>query len=213
MLTLYDYLPSQNGYKVRLLLTQLERPYRTEIVSIFDGAGQKPEYLAINPWGAVPAIRLDDGRVLAESNAILFYLADGTPYLPGDAYLRAKALQWMSFEADYVQMSMGSLRYWTLTGKTARRPRELVESKRHAAMRALNALERQFSRTEFILGDRYSVADISLFAYSHVARDADLPLDDFPAILRWIARVRAQPRFLGEVHPYSIDPHSTRELP
>jgi len=213
MLTLYDYLPSQNGYKIRLLLAQLERPYRTEIVSIFEGAGQKPEYLAINPWGAVPAIRLDDGRVLAEPNAILFYLADGTPYLPGDGYQRAKTLQWMSFEADYVQATMGSLRYWTLTGKIARRPRELVESKRHAAMKALNALERQFSRTDFVLGDRYSVADISLFAYSHVARDADLPLDDFPAILRWIARVRAQPRFLGEVHPYSIDSHSTRELP
>jgi glutathione S-transferase len=213
MLTLYDYLPSQNGYKIRLLLAHLERPYRTEIVSIFEGAGQKPEYLAINPWGAVPAIRLDDGRVLAESNAILFYLADGTPYLPGDAYLRARTLQWMSFEADYVQASMGSLRYWTLTGKIARRPRELVDSKRHAALKALGVLERQFSRSEFILGAEYSVADIALFAYSHVARDADLPLDDFPAILRWIARVRAQPRFLDEVHPYSIDPHSTRELP
>ena len=82
MLTLYDYLPSQNGYKIRLLLNQLDRPYRTEIVSIFEGDGQRPEYLAINPTGAVPAIRLEDGRVLAESNAILFHLAEGTRYLP-----------------------------------------------------------------------------------------------------------------------------------
>jgi glutathione S-transferase len=213
MLTLYDYLPSQNGYKIRLLLAQLERPYRTELVSIFEGAGQRPEYLAVNPWGAVPAIRLDDGGVLAESNAILCYLADGTPYLPDDPFARAKALQWMSFEADYVQSSMGSLRYWTLTGKLPLRPRELVDSKRSASMKALAIMDREFARRRFILGERYSVADISLFAYSHVARDAELPLDDFPNVLGWIERVRAQPRFLATVHPYSIDPYSGRELP
>ena len=82
MLTLYDYLPSQNGYKIRLLLAQLERPYRTELISIFTGEGQRPEHLAVNPWGAVPAIRFADGRVLSESNAILFYLAQGTRFLP-----------------------------------------------------------------------------------------------------------------------------------
>ncbi len=109
MLTLYDYLPSQNGYKIRLLLNQLERPFRTEIVSIFEGQGQRPEYLAINPTGAVPAIRLEDGRVLAESNAILFHLAEGSRYLPADAFQRAKVLQWMSFEADYIQATAGSL--------------------------------------------------------------------------------------------------------
>ena len=86
MLTLYDYLPSQNGYKIRLLLNQLERPFRTEIVSIFEGQGQRPEYLAINPTGAVPAIKLEDGRVLAESNAILFHLAEGSRFLPADSF-------------------------------------------------------------------------------------------------------------------------------
>lgn len=213
MFTLYDYLPSQNGYKIRLLLAQLEQPYRTEYVSIFDGEGQRPQYLEINPWGAVPAIRLDDGRVLAESNAILFFLGRGSAYLPDDPFQQAKALQWMSFEADYVQATMGSLRYWTLTGKLDRRPAELVESKRHAALKALGALDRELARSQFILGERYSIADISLFAYSHVARDADLPLDDFSNVLRWIDAVRAQPRFLATVHPYSIDPHSGRELP
>jgi glutathione S-transferase len=213
MLTLYDYLPSQNGYKIRLLLAQLELPYATEIISIFEGDGQRPEYLAINPWGAVPAIRLRDGRVLAESNAILYYLAQGSGFLPDDPFLRAKVLQWFSFEADYVQSSMGSLRYWTLTGKLNRRSPELVESKRQAALRALGVLEREFAQADFIVGQRYSIADISLFAYSHVARDAELPLDDFPNVLRWIERVRAQPRFLSVVHPYSIDPNSVRELP
>ena len=93
MLTLYDYLPSQNAYKVRLLLSHLGRPYRTEIVSIFEGRGQDPEYLRINPTGAVPAIRTEDGKVLAESLAILTFLAEGSRYLPQDPYQRARALQ------------------------------------------------------------------------------------------------------------------------
>ena len=213
MLTFYDYLPSQNGYKIRLLLAQLGREYRTEIVSIFEGEGQRPEYLAINPWGAVPAVRFEDGRVLSESNAILFHLARGSRFLPADDFGQAKALQWMSFEADYVQATMGSLRYWTLTGKLARRPRELVESKRVAALKALAVLDRELAKSTFILGEHYSVADISLFAYSHVARDAGLPLDDFRQILQWIDAVRAQPAFVSVVHPYSIDPYSVGELP
>ncbi len=213
MLTLYDYLPSQNGYKIRLLLNHLDRAYRTELVSIFEGHGQRPEYLVVNPTGAVPAIRLEDGRVLSESNAILYFLAEATPYLPADAFGRAKVLQWMSFEADYVQPTLGSLRYWTLTGKLPRRPRELIDGKRAAGLKALHVLDRHLEEREFILGARYSVADMSLFAYTHVARDADAPLDEFPGVIAWIERVRAQPRFLAQIHPYSIDPYSTRELP
>jgi len=213
MLTLYDYLPSQNGYKIRLLLNHLGREYRTQLVSIFEGEGQRPEYRAINPTGAVPAIRLDDGRVLAESNAILFYLAEGTEYLPDDPFDRAKVLQWTSFEADYIQSTAGSLRYWTLTGKVPRRPVEMVEAKRAGALKALAALDRELAERPFILGERYTIADISLFAYTHVARDADLPLDDFRNVIAWIDRVRSQPGFLDRVYPYSIDPHSVRELP
>ena len=107
MITLYDYLPSQNAYKVRLLLSHLDIPYRTVPVGIFAGEGQTAEYRAINPTGAVPAIRLDDGRVLAESLAILCYLAEGSRYLPADAVARAKVLQWLSFENDYLQNSIG----------------------------------------------------------------------------------------------------------
>lgn len=213
MLTLYDYLPSQNGYKIRLLLNHLRCEYRSQIVSIFEGEGQRPEYLEINPTGAVPAIRLDDGRVLAESNAILFYLAEGSAYLPDDPYDRAKILQWMSFEADYIQTTAGSLRYWTLTGKIPRRPREIVEGKRLGALKALAALDRELGQRAFILGERYTVADMSLFAYTHVARDADLPLDNFRNVIAWIDRIQRQPGFLDRVYPYSIDPHSARELP
>ena len=157
--------------------------------------------------------RLDDGRVLSESNAILFYLAEGTEYLPADPFDRAKVLQWMSFEADYIQPTAGSLRYWTLTGKLPRRPRAMVEGKREGALKALAALDRELAGRDFILGERYTIADISLFAYTHLARDADLPLDDFSNVIAWIGRIKRQPGFLDRVYPYSIDPHSTLELP
>ena len=213
MLTLYDYLPSQNGYKIRLLLNQLDRPYRTETVSIFEGEGQRPEYLAINPTGAVPAIRLEDGRVLAESNAILFHLAEGSRFLPADSFQRAKVLQWMSFEADYIHSTAGSLRYWTLTDKLGRRPAAMIEAKRQGALKALAALDRELAQRPFIVGDDYTIADISLFGYTHLARDADLPLGNYRNVIAWIDRVRSQPRFLDRVYPYSIDPHSSNELP
>jgi len=212
MLTLFDYLPSQNAYKVRLLLSHLGLPCRTELVSIFEGEGQRPEYLAINPTGAVPALRLEDGRVLAESNAILSYLASGTPYLPSEPFAAAKVQQWMSFEQDYV-LNIASLRHWTMTGKLARRPQALVEMRRAGALRALQILERELASRPFIAGDGYTIADIALFAYTHRADEAGLPLREFPQVCAWIARVQAQPGFLAEYHPYALDPHSSRELP
>ena len=213
MITLYDYLPSQNAWKVRQLLRHLSIPYRTEIISIFEGAGHDPSYLAINPWGAVPAIRLDDGRVLSESNAILWYLSGGTQYRPDDAFAQAKLFQWLSFEADYVQTSVGSLRFWTLTGKLAARPKSLVDGKRGVARRALGILDEQLSTRPFIVGSQYSVADISLFAYAHLAKDAGIATDQFRSFEAWVARVKSQERHLAEMYPYSIDPHSSEELP
>jgi glutathione S-transferase len=212
MLTLYDYLPSQNAYKVRLLLNHLGRPYRTEIVSIFEGEGQRPGFLAVNPAGAVPAIRLEDGRVLAESNAILAYLAHGTRYLPDDAFENAKVHQWMSFEQDYV-LAIATLRHWTLTGKLARRPDALVERMRAGSLKALRILERELATRPFVAGDSYTIADMSVFAYTHRADEAGLPLSDHPYVMAWIERVKSQPGFLATCHPYSIDPFSSGELP
>lgn len=211
MLTLYDYRPSQNAWKVRLLLSHLGRPCQTVEVGIFEGAGQTPEYRAINPTGAVPALRLDDGRVLAESLAILCYLAEGTPYLPADAYERARVLQWLSFENDYLQNSIGSLRFWTLTGK--RRPPDLVEAKRHTALRCLRILDEALAHADFLVGNRYTIADMACFAYTHLAEDAGLPLREYANVTAWLERVRRQPGFLDRVFPYSVDPHSAGELP
>lgn len=212
MLTLYDYLPSQNAWKVRQLLAHLQRPYRTQLVSIFEGEGQTGAFRAISPTGTVPAIALEDGRVLAESNAILMYLAHGTPYLPDDPFDRAKVWQWLCFEQERVESQIGALRHWTLTGKLARRPAALVELKRAAGHNALRILERELATRDFIAGDRYGIADIALFAYTSRAEEAGFDLQPLPHLRAWIARVQAQPGFGAAMHPYSIDPYSSGEL-
>jgi len=213
MLTLYDYLPSQNAWKVRLLLGHLAIPYRTVPVSIFEGEGQAPWFLALNPTGKVPALQLEDGRTLAESNAILAYLADGSQYLPGDRFTRAKVHQWLSFEQENIESVIGALRHWTMTGKLARRSPDLVAAKRTGAQRSLQRLDDALSRTAFLVGDTYTIADMAVFAYASRAEDADVPLAPFPAVRAWVIRVEAQPGFLHDMHPYSIDPHSVNDLP
>jgi glutathione S-transferase len=212
MLTLYDYLPSQNAWKVRQLLQHLQRPYRSESVSIFEGEGRTESYRRISPTGTVPAIRLDDGRVLAESNAILFYLAQGTQYLPEGAFARAKVVQWLSFEQERIESQIGALRHWTLTGKLPRRSVEMIEGKRSGSMKSLGMLDAELATRPFIAGHDYTIADIAIFAYASRAEEAGLSLQDYPNVLAWIARVEAQPGFLAEMHPYSIDPHSAKEL-
>jgi glutathione S-transferase len=212
MLTLYDYLPSQNAFKVRLLLSHLQMPYRTELVSIFEGEGQSEAYRVVNPMGAVPGLRLQDGRCLAESNAILTYLAEGSPYLPDDRFERAKVSQWLSFEQDYIQNTIGSVRYWTLTGKLEHRPAEIVKARRGIASKALQVLDHEVSARPFICGEQYTIADMSLYAYASRAHEAGLFLDASVSFRRWLSRIEAQPGFVGEVYPYSIDPNSSREL-
>lgn len=214
MLTLYDYLPSQNAWKIRQLLQHLQRPYRTEYVSIFEGEGQTERYRRISPTGTVPAIVFDDGRALSESNPILFHLAEGSPYLPDDAYGRAKVLQWLSFEQERIESQVGALRHWTLTGKLARRAPALVEAKRAAGRKALEILDAELARRPFIAGDAYTVADIAMFAYASRADEADgLSLAPHAHLRGWIGRVAAQPGHLAEMHAYAIDPHSERDLP
>lgn len=213
MLKLYDYLPSQNAWKVRLLLNHLGLAYQTIPVSIFEGEGRTPAFLHMNPSGKVPVLELEHGRTLAESNAILAYLADGTEYLPQDPYLRAKVHQWLSFEQEQVEMTIGSLRYWTMTVKLSQRDASMVAGKRKAALRTLALLDGELATRPFIAGDAYTIADMSIFAYASRATEAGLSLGAYPHSNAWVERVRSQPRFLAQMHPYSIDPHSIRELP
>ncbi|MEO6964486.1 MAG: glutathione S-transferase family protein [Acidobacteriaceae bacterium] len=213
MITLYDYLPSQNGYKVRLLLSHLQRPYDTRIISIFEGEGQKEDFLSRSPTGAVPVLELEDGRVLPESNAILLYLAEGTRFLPSDAWGRAQVARWMFFEEDFIQNGIASLRHWVMTGKVARRSEEFVAAKRRSSLKTLAILEKWLTGREFLTPFGYTIADISVFAYVSRANEAGIPLESYPAVASWVARIRDQDNFLDTIHPYAIDPHSVDDLP
>ncbi|MDX8540653.1 MULTISPECIES: glutathione S-transferase family protein [Mesorhizobium] len=207
MLTLYDYLPSQNGWKVRVLLGLLGIAYETRVVSIFEGESHTEAFLKLNPAGAVPVLAVENGQAIAESNAILVCVAEGTSYLPADRLLRAKVMQWLFFEQYYVEPVIGSLRYWILTGRLERN-QAMVSGKREAGARTLAALERSLVDGAFLVGDTLTIADIAVYAYSHRAEDCGFKLADYPFVTAWIGRVRDAIGPDYPVHPYSIDPHS-----
>ncbi|NUS22267.1 MAG: glutathione S-transferase family protein [Mesorhizobium sp.] len=207
MLTLYDYLPSQNAWKIRVLLGLLGIAYETRMVSIFEGESRTEAFLKLNPAGAVPVLAVENGEAIAESNAILILVAEGTPFLPADRLARAKVMQWLFFEQYYVEPVIGSLRFWTLTGRLERN-QALVAGKREAGVRALGALERSLADTPFLVGDRLTIADIAVYAYGHRAEDCGFELADYPAISAWVERVGEAIGPGYPVYPYSIDPHS-----
>ena len=188
---LYDSPVSGNCYKVRLLLTKLGIEYERRQVDVFDRSA-RPELLGgLNPALRVPTLVFDDGRSLAESGAILYHFSDGTEYLPEDAFERAKVLQWLFFEQYDLEPNIAVLRFWTEAG--IHRPEAEVESKRKAGQAALAALERALSDSEFLVGGRYSIADIALFGYTHVAPEGGFELGPYPAVREWLTRVAAHP--------------------
>ena len=211
-LRLYDYRASCNCLKVRILLGQLGLEYERVNVDIFDGDTLTDDFRAINPARSTPVLETADGRHIQESNAILWYLAEGTEYLPGDAYERAQVLRWLMFEQRYVQTSISRLRYWTLTGKLDRFAHD-VASARALGNRALDVLDGEFAKRPFIAGDAYTIADMSIFAYSHVAGDANFDLSARKSLCAWFDRIKRQPGFAAEVVPYSADPYSSQMLP
>jgi glutathione S-transferase len=193
MFTVYGMADSGNCYKVKLALEQLKRPYRWVEVDTTRGGTRTREFLARNPNGKVPTLQLEDGSHLPESNAILWYLAEGSPLLPDDRLGRARALQWMFFEQyshePYIAVARFILRY--LPPDHARRaelPR-LAERGRHA----LAVMEQHLAKEPYFAAGRYTVADIALYAYTHCARDGGFDLQPFPQVRAWLERVRAQP--------------------
>ena len=191
---LYDFLESGNGYKVRLALHQLGIPFERVEMDIVAGATRTPGFLAKNPNGRIPTLELPDGTFLAESNAILFYLADGTPLLPTDRLQRAQALQWMFFEQYSHEPNIATSRYWLHHVElTPERRAALVEKKR-AGDAALGVMETHLASRTFFVGERYTIADIALYAYTHVADEGGFDLGPFPAVRAWLARVASQPR-------------------
>lgn len=204
MLKLHDYLPSQNGFKIRLLLQHLGQPYQHVPVAIFQGESRTPEFLEKNPIGAIPVLEPQPGVCIAESNAILCYLAQDTAYLPSERLAHARVMQWLFFEQYYVEPTIGTLRFWTLVGKL-KANEAVAAGKRSSGERALDALERHLSKHPFLANDSYSIADIAVFAYSHLAADADFDLESRPAFVRWIERVKSEAGTLPQIYPYTPD--------
>jgi glutathione S-transferase len=188
---LYDNPISGNCYKVRLLLTQLGLPFDREELSVFDRSNRPDVLGGLNPALRVPTLVLDDGRTLGESNAILWYFADGTELVPDDPYERAQVLQWQFFEQYDHEPNIAVARFWQLADF---HPSDAdAEAKRTGGERALAALDRHLAEHDYLVGDRYSIADISLYAYTHVAPEGGFSLEPYPAVREWLARVAAHP--------------------
>jgi glutathione S-transferase len=194
MIRLYNFQGSGNSYKLRLLLTQLQVPFERIDIDLLGRETAEPRFRARNPLGQTPFVELDDGRVLAESTAILCYLAEGTPLLPEDRWTRAQILQWMNFEQYRIEPNIGTPRFWISMLKLGDERREQIAEKLKSGKPALAILEAQLARTPFVVGSRYTIADIALFAYAHVAEEAGYDLVPYPALRQWFARVRAEPR-------------------
>jgi glutathione S-transferase len=189
---LFNSQVSGNCYKVRLLLAHLGLTYDRYEVDVIDRSNRAELLGALNPALRVPTLVLDDDRVLAESNAILWYLAQGTPYLPDDAFECAQALQWMFFEQYSHEPNIAVARFWVFVAGGAPSQAEL-DARRAGGYAALDAMERHLAGREFLVGGRYSVADISLYAYTHVAGEGGFDLGPYPAIRAWIERVAGRP--------------------
>jgi glutathione S-transferase len=193
---LFDYLDSGNGYKVRLLLAQLGLKYEWTHVDIDAGATRTPEFLKRNPNGRIPTLELDDGTNLAESNAILWYLAEGSAYLPADRLGRAQTLQWMFFEQYSHEPYVATPRY-IVKHLPKESPRRAELPDRLARGRAaLAVMETHLAARRFFVAERYSIADIALYAYTHVAHEGGHDLAPYAKVSAWLARVAEQPRYV-----------------
>jgi len=197
---LYDYAASGNCFKVRLLLGLLGRDYERVPVDIFAGDTLTDEYAAINPARSTPVLQIGDSTYLSESNAILVYLAGGTPLLPDDPLRRAEVVRWLILEQTEVMPSLGGLRFRLVTGRLAAEDRDAMR-RRKLGEATLTALDLHLRTRDFLV-DAYSIADIAVYAYTHVAPEAGYELAAYPAVERWLARVEAQPRFVNDLVTY-----------
>jgi glutathione S-transferase len=188
---LYDNPMSGNCYKVRLLLALLGIGYERRELSVFDRSDRADVLGGLNPALRVPTLVLDDGRALGESGAILLYLADGTEYVPADGFERAQMLQWMFFEQYNLEPNIAVVRFWAEAG--IERPAVELDAKRAAGVDVLVAMDRHLDGREFLVADTYSLADIALYAYTHVAPEGGFSLEPYPAIRAWLQRVAARP--------------------
>ena len=201
---LHDYPGSCNCYKVRLLLAQLGLQYERVPVDIFAGETLTAAFAAVNPARTTPVLGTGDGRCLPESAAILTYLAAGTPLMPEDAFERAEVIRWLVYEQTDVIPAIAGLRFRLLTGRLAPGDPDAV-ARRRLAGDVLRLLDDHLTDRTFLVGDRYSIADIAVYGYTHRAHEAGIDLTPYTAVVAWLGRVEAQPGYIEDVAPYGAN--------
>jgi glutathione S-transferase len=198
---LHDYSASGNCYKVRLLLAQLGRPYDRVPVDIFGGDTLTDEYARLNPQRQTPVLEIDGAEPLTESGAILIHLAEHTEYLPEDPNERAQALRWLFFEQTEVIQGIAGLRFRLVTGRIRPDGRE-AQWRRSVGDAALTVLNTRLGKRNYLAGETYSIADIALFAYVHVANEAGFELSEYAQLEEWTKRVEGTPGYMNDLEPY-----------
>lgn len=196
MLKLYDSRLSGNAYKVRLLLSSLAIPFERITLNLANGEARTPEMLARNPLGRIPVLEFEDGRTLFESNAILFHLADNTKYLPHEPWSRAKVLQWLMFEQYDLVRPLARPRFLISVLRQKEKFAAHIAELQEMGRKALGHLDQQLSRSAFLVGDEYTIADMATYAYTHLAEEGEYELARYPAIRNWLARVERQPGYV-----------------
>ena len=198
MYTLYEYRPSGNSYKVHLLFHELGLEHKNIHLDILAGESRTPEFLAKNPTGQIPVLEMECGRTLSQSVAILWYLADGTDLLPADPWDRAKVMQWMVFEQHKIEVNVAEARFLLHSlGKTPDELGEKLTEKQEKGYQALGILEEGLCCGDWLVGGQFSIADIALYGYTHVAGDGGFDLAKYPRISAWIQRIEARPNFIA----------------
>jgi glutathione S-transferase len=190
---LYDSPVSGNCYKVRLLLAHLGLAYEREPLDVVDRSNRPDVLGGLNPSLRVPTLVLDDGRSLGESGAILWYFGEGTPFVPTDRYERAQVLQWMFFEQYDHEPAIAVVRFWVAFSERPEAFADRLEERRAAGYRALDAMERHIDGRDYLVGQTPTLADIALFAYTHVAPEGGFDLVAYPAVRAWLERLAAMP--------------------
>lgn len=197
MYKVYGDYRSGNCYKVKLMLNLLGQPYEWQAVDILNGDTQTEAFLAKNPNGKIPVLELEDGTCLWESNAILNFLADGSEFLPSEPRLRTQVLQWQFFEQYSHEPYIAVARFIQLYLGLPEDRRHEYEKLQKRGYKALDVMEHQLARTPYLVGEQYSIADIALYAYTHVAHEGGFDLSRYPGIQAWMQRVEAHPNHIG----------------
>jgi glutathione S-transferase len=202
-LRLYDYTASCNCYKARLLLGNLGREYERVPVDIFDGATLTDEFAALNPARTTPVLATPEGP-LPESNAILVYLAAGTPLLPDDPFELAQVVRWLIFEQTDVIPTIGGLRFRLLVGRLTADDPDAVQRKA-GALEVLRLLDDHLAGRAWLVGGRYTIADVAVYGYTHLAHEAGIDLGPYENLRTWFERVERQPGYVEDVEPYGAN--------